>query len=235
VAKSLTCLRNEAAEHTEDQLRGKLPYMFGFIRSVFSLLGFLVCLLVVTFLLRAQLVLFVVQNAIEKTTGYRLLASAPQLRGLWPVEFRLERAVLLNPPEFPQSGFLFLRNTYVKCSSLSLFKGLDIENITLDIEQVIITKTQQGTLNYQLPSHHWTLFSVFTIREVNLTINTMLYYDYNAAPQPLPKYFVLQHRARCGPMRSLSELAQVVIEPVHLVLLQYGLVGYEKPTIQLPR
>jgi uncharacterized protein involved in outer membrane biogenesis len=192
--------------------------MFGLIRLLFSLIGFVVCLLIAVYFFRAHIVLGVVQSTLERSTGRQLIAATPRMSGWTPFVFTLDRAVLLNPAGFPKSEFLIFRGVEIKFRELSFNKGLDIERIVLDIEQMTIIKNLQGRINFQLPREGWDLISTMMADEVEVRIWNVFFYDFTASPNPVPAFYQLNHQSRHGPVKSHQEFVNTVLRPVRFIV-----------------
>jgi len=195
--------------------------MFGLIRLAFSLIGFLFCVLVAVYFFRAHFVLGLVQTTLEKSTGRQLIASTPRMSGWTPLFFSLDRAVLLNPPQFPKSDFIVLRSVEVKFRDPSWPTILDVEKISLDIEQMTIVRHADGSLNFQVPEEGQELIPLLQIDEVSVSIRSVFYYDYTSSENPVPKFFLLNQKSTYNSVKSHRQLAKIILDPLKQILDNY--------------
>ncbi len=196
--------------------------MFGLIRFILSLIGFVVVVLVLIFFNRGGIATSAVQTAVKNLSGYVLLSGRGSLQISHPAQFSLGRCVLLNKLGFPKPDFIIFESIQITFKDSHLAYGLNIKNLVLDINQITVTRDTDGKLNFKLPSQENITSSNFFVEHLTLRIKFVMYYDYTKGETPVPIFFPLNHTSNINNINSINTLTHHILSTAHELVENYS-------------
>ncbi len=174
--------------------------MFGLIRSLCTLIGFIVLVSAGLYLSRDAAGKMALLKGIESSTGFPAEVGAVKVSGSLPLTFKATELVLKNPPGFREREAIEVRLVEVLCDQPFWSNDkIRFAKVALDIPKIVAVRSSGGEMNLALlkgaqktgSPEKANNESPFIIRELDLSLGRVLYYDFMQSDDPRPMSFDL--------------------------------------------
>ena len=165
--------------------------MFRLLRTLCTLIGFFVLLLVGAYFVRDALSKKLIEWSVYQLTSFPLFISENQIPAQLPVNLICRNLLLKNPVDFPHPQTALISRMELRLAEKPWNQSqIQITSLSLIIDELVLVKTSNAGNNFnrliQTSRNSSPLFDLLQIQHFELSLTQLLYYDYTKTSAPLP-------------------------------------------------
>lgn len=197
-----------------------LEIMFRLLRTLCTLIGLCVLLLITLYFVRDSASRKLVEWTTYQLTSFPLFVSENEIPAQLPLKLNCRNLLLKNPIDFPHPQAALLSRMEVQFADKPWNQSqLQIAHLSLMIDELILVKTANAGNNFsrlsQTSQKTSAWFDSVRIQQLQFSINQILYYDYTQTSSPLPFTYQLESQ-----LHNHNE--PVTLKQVPALIIQYA-------------
>lgn len=195
--------------------------MFRLLRTLCTLIGFIVLLLIGAYFVREALSKKLMEWGVYHLTSFPFFVSESKIPNQLPVGLTCRNLLLKNPVDFPHPQAALISQMELRLAEKPWNQSqIQVAFLSLKIDELILVKTSNAGNNFsrliQTSRNSSPLFDLIQIQHFELSLDQVIYYDYTKTSAPLPvTYHLKTEPFRFDQSTTLRQISTLILDSVN--------------------